>query len=72
MDTPIHHRLEVAFWDIAIPALSQSVFVQRVVQTSYRCFFAKRRLRSTMKWIVIGLAGYISGLVLSFIVFFVI
>jgi len=56
------HKVELHFWNWAIPTLSVSPLVQRGVRLSYRCL----RLTNKFRWywlsLLVSALGFINGL----------
>lgn len=55
-------QLEMHFWDLAIPAMTENKFIQKVIRTSYG-IIKDTELRSRSLWILGGcVAGFLAGL----------
>lgn len=56
-------QIEMHFWDLAIPAMTQNKFVQKIVRTTY-AVVKEPDLRNRSILIIAGcLAGFIAGLI---------
>lgn len=58
------HRIELHFWDWAIPTLSASPFLKSSVKISYRFF---RKTTVLQRWLIgsgLSLIGFLNGLLL--------
>jgi hypothetical protein len=70
MNMPLAKRVEIAFWDLTINALSESPAMQRVVRSVYQAW---RRFRPATLLVVIGLiavASLFSGIGVCFLMLY--
>lgn len=60
-NSTILHKIEITFWDRAIPLMDESRAVQKIVRESYR-FKQNKRLATWMPAVIIASGGFGWGL----------
>ena len=58
------HRIELHFWDWAIPTLSASSFLQKGLRIFYRTFHKAAHLRRYLIGGSLALAGFANGMLI--------
>jgi hypothetical protein len=64
MNAHFYKRIEIAFWDLAIQALSENNQVRSIVRTTYRIASHKDLKRVTGVLAATAMAGLLSGFLL--------
>jgi hypothetical protein len=71
MIAQLSKRIELKFWDIVIPVLSDSTWLRNTVQKAVKVFNNKKLVKQIASLVVIACAGFASGfLIFSLAVIF--
>lgn len=67
MNMPIVKRAEIAFWDVAIHAMSQNEPIRRAIRTIYQAARPSKLRRVAGLLAVTAFSGLLSGMILGFV-----
>ncbi|HTX78105.1 MAG TPA: hypothetical protein VMC62_00480 [Longilinea sp.] len=67
MISQLPHKVEMAFWNVAIPAMSNNRFIRQSIQKLARLSQTKDPLTIAFMFGVVGLAGFWCGFILYFL-----
>ena len=69
MNAKIYQRMEIAFWDVIVQALTESRLVRYLVWNFYHVFSGKNGKRTRTWILLVSLAGFLIGLTSGIVIF---